>query len=216
MGTITTIEVQKRNKERANLYLDGEYAFSLSLVAAAQLRKGQMLTQTEIDALQHSDAITQAVDKAAHFLAYRPRSEQEVRRNLAQKKFPEAIIEAAIERLHELTYLNDEAFARFWMENRQQFKPRSPMALRHELRQKGVANHVIELVLADVDTEDAAYRAAQERVRRLKGLDRQTFRKKLGGFLQRRGFAYGMSNTVIQRLEEELVAEDPAYFPIAE
>jgi len=78
MATITTIEIQKRNKERANIYLDGEYAFSLSLIEAAKLHKGQTLTDAEITTLREADTITRAVDQAARFLAYRPRSIEEV------------------------------------------------------------------------------------------------------------------------------------------
>lgn len=212
MATITTIEIQKRNKQRANIYLDGDYSFSLSLIEAAKLRKGQTLTSAEIDALREADAVTRAVDQAARFLAYRPRSTEEVRRNLTEKKFTIAVIDAALDRVETLGYLDDEAFARFWLENRQTFKPRSPRALRYELRQKGVTDSIIDAVLTDIDVQGAAYRAAQARIRRLKGLDRKTFRHKLGGFLQRRGFNYGISNAVIQQLERELVEEDPEYF----
>lgn len=212
MGTITTIEIQKRNKERANVYLDGDYAFSLSLIEAAQLRKGQTLTDAEVSRLREADAITRAVDQAARFLAYRPRSTEEVRRNLTAKQFTPSVIDPALDRLESLGYLDDEAFARFWLENRQTFKPRSPRALRYELRQKGVAGSIIDAVLADMDVQEAAYRAAQERIRRLKGLDRKVFRQKLGGFLQRRGFSYGDSHAVIQQLESELVEEDPGFF----
>jgi regulatory protein len=212
MGTITTIEIQKRNKERANIYLDGDYAFSLSLIEAAQLRKGQTLTDVEVNRLRETDAITRAVDQAARFLAYRPRSTEEVRRNLTAKKFIPAVIDPALDRLRSLGYLDDEAFARFWLDNRQTFKPRSPRALRYELRQKGVADSIIDAVLADMDVQETAYQAAQERIRRLKGLDRKAFRQKLGGFLQRRGFSYGVSHAVIQQLESELVEEDPEYF----
>ncbi|MCI0353322.1 MAG: hypothetical protein L0Z53_28210, partial [Acidobacteriales bacterium] len=81
MRVITALEVQKKNKERVSVYLDGEYAFSLSLVEAARLRKGQALAEDDIHALQGQDEIGKAVDRAARFLAYRPRSVQEVRRN---------------------------------------------------------------------------------------------------------------------------------------
>ena len=212
MATITIIEVQKRNKERANIYLDGEYAFSLTLIEAAKLRKGQTLSEAEIGALQAADQTTRAIDQAVRFLAYRPRSIAEVRQNLTQKKFPEPAIESAIARLEELGYLDNMAFARYWLENRQTFKPRGPMALRYELRQKGVADAIIDIVLDDVDIYDAAYRAAQDKARRLRRLDRHAFRHKLGGFLQRRGFAYGLSKEVIQQLETELVEDDPAFF----
>ena len=212
MATITTIEAQKRNPKCANIYLDGEYAFSLTLIEAAKLHKGQTLTDAEIRALCEADQITRAIDQTARLLAYRPRSTEEVRQNLAKKKFSAAVIAAALARLQTLEYLDDTAFARYWLENRQTFKPRSPTALRYELRQKGVAEDIIDAVLSDIDVSAAAYQAALSKARRLRRLDRPTFRQKLGGFLQRRGFAYGVTLAVVQQVEQELVAEDPDFF----
>jgi regulatory protein len=73
-GIVTALEIQKRNKERVNIFIDGEYAFSLNLMDAARLRKGQVLSETEINALRGEDAVIQAVDSASHFLGFRPRS----------------------------------------------------------------------------------------------------------------------------------------------
>lgn len=211
-GIVTALEVQKRNKERANVFIDGEYAFSLSLMEAAQLRKGQALTEVEIAALRDEDAVVQAVDSAAHFLGYRPRSTTEVRRNLTEKEFAAAVIDAAIERLTAMGYLNDETFARYWIQNRGEFKPLSQRALRQELRQKGVDNAVIDTVLEDVGEADLAYKAAISQTKRFKRLSRKEFHTKLANFLQRRGFAYRTARDVIQRLVDELEAEDPDYF----
>ena len=211
-GIITALEIQKRNKERVNIYLDNEYAFSLDVMQAALLRKGQALTEAEVTALQDDDAIGQAVDRAVRFLAYRPRSEQEVRRNLSDKDIPQAVIDAAVDRLHNLGYLDDRAFALFWIENRSTFKPLSPRALRYELRQKGIADTIITDLLADVDAYEAAYQAARKRLQRLRGTDRSTFRSKINTFLQSRGFTYDIIRDITQQLIEELESEDLAYF----
>jgi regulatory protein len=212
MGTITALEIQKRNKERVNVYLDGEYTFSLALIEAAKLRKGQPLTDAEIDALRGEDDVTRAVDYAANFLSYRPRSVAEVRRNLEKKDLPEAVIEQAIDRLQQLGYVDDVAFARYWLENRDTFKPRGPAALRYELRQKGVAEDIIGAALESLDPVDAARRAGEAKARRLRGLTREAFRNKLGSFLQRRGFRYETTRDVIHQIIDELVADDPDFF----
>ena len=212
MRTITALEIQKRNKERVNVYLDGEYAFSLALIEAAKLRKGQSLTDAEIDALCGEDDVTRSVDYAANFLSYRPRSVAEVRRNLEKKDLPEAIIEQAIDRLQQLGYVDDVAFARYWLENRDTFKPRGPAALRYELRQKGVAEDIIGAALESLDPFDAARRAGEAKARRLRGLTREAFRNKLGSFLQRRGFRYETTRDVIHQIIDELVADDPDFF----
>lgn len=209
---ITALEIQKRNKERVNVYLDGEYAFSLNVIKAAALRKGQELTEAEIAALQGEDSVGQAVDSAARFLAYRPRSTAEVRRNLFEKGMPDAVIDQAVERLEQMGYLNDHAFAKFWMENRQNFKPLSQRALRYELRQKGVSDDIIDGVLGGLEDEKAAYNAAQSQVRRLRNTTPENFRVRLGVFLQRRGFSHHTVHDVINRLIEEIRTEDETYF----
>lgn len=204
--TITLIEVQKRNKERANIYLDDEYAFSVGLMEAAKLRKGQTLSDQEVAAMQGEDAVAKAVDSAARFLSYRPRSVDEVRRNLTGKSIDAPVVDAALERLTAMGYLDDAAFARFWVQNRTAFKPLGPGALRYELRRKGISDDDIEAVLEDVDPEAAAYQAAQSQLRRLRAArpDAKTFRTKLSSFLQRRGFNYGVINEVVRRLWDEL------------
>jgi regulatory protein len=208
-GTITALEVQKRNKERVNVYLDGEYAFSLVMIEAARLRKGQTLSAEEIASLQARDAVEHNVDRAVRFLSYRPRSISEIRRNLAQKDVPDSVIDEVIMRLENLGYVDDLAFARFWVENRDEFKPRGPLALRQELRQKGIANKLIEQVLADVDFFDAAYRAAHKKIPRWRGLNRLTFKQKLYPYLARQGFQSGTIQDVIDRLLEELDLPEP-------
>lgn len=208
MGVITALEVQKRNKKRVNVYLDDEYVFSLSLDEAARLHKGQVLSEADIEKLRDQDEVSRAFDRAARFLSYRPRSTHEVRQNLLQKSVPPAAIDAALERLSALGYLDDRAFAEFWVRERNAFKPLSPKALRFELRKKGVPDSIVNEVLTEVDAEETAYNAALSQSRRLRGSDRRTFRDKLYAFLQRRGFSYSTARTIIRRLTEELNAEE--------
>ena len=201
-GTITALVVQKRNKERVNVYLDGEFAFGLAMIEALKLHKGQKLSDEEITQLQALDEIEKAHERALNYLSYRPRSVDEVRQNLS-KKYPESAVEIVIERLERTGLLNDQAFARFWVENRDQFKPRSERALRYELRQKGVSDADIDLALETLDESDAARRAAEEQVRRYRQADEGTFRKRLSSFLARRGFSYGIIRDVVDQLWDE-------------
>ena len=212
MGMITALEVQKRNKKRVNVFIDDAYAFSASLDEAARLHKGQILSDAEIDALVGEAAITVATESAARFLAVRPRSAHEVRENLARKEIPPPVIEAALERLTAFGYIDDRAFADLWVRDRMTFKPTSPRALRYELRQKGISAEVSDAVLAELDAEDAAYRAAQAQARRFRGVQRREFQQKVSAFLQRRGFAYGVARAALRRLIEEIDAENPEFF----
>ena len=211
-SVVTALEVQKRDKERVNVFIDGEFAFGLNLLDAARLRKGQVLSEAEIVALRDMDAVVQAVNTAAHFLSYRPRSTQEIRRNLKEKETPEAVIDAAIEKMAGMGYLDDAAFARYWVDNRSQFKPLSHRALRQELRQKGLADAVIDEALGEQSEPDLAYKAAESQLRKLRNRTVKEFKTKINAFLQRRGFSYSTTQDVVRRLIEALETDDPDYF----
>lgn len=198
-GTITGLVAQKRNKERVNVYIDDEFAFGLAMIEALKLKKGQHLTDADIARLKALDEIEKAHERALNYLSYRPRSRSEVQQNLSEK-YPDATVEAVIERLERAGLINDEEFARFWVENRDRFKPRSERALRYELRQKGVSDREIDLALEELDEADAALRAAEDRLRRYRNADEDTFRKRLTDFLARRGFSYGIIRDVVDQL----------------
>jgi regulatory protein len=210
--TITALEVQKRNKERVNVYLDGEFAFGLPIIEAAHLHKGQVLAEEQIKALQAIDTLARALDQAVKLLSRRPYSTAEIRRNLESKQVPSTVIDEVLAKLAHLGYVDDQAFAEFWVENRERFRPRGPRALRYELRQKGIADKLIDAVLGEFDAHDAAYRAAQEKVRRLRRLTPEQFQTKLGAFLIRRGFAYDIVREVINQVIDELRENEPEFF----
>lgn len=212
MPVITALEFNQRDKERVKLYLDDEFVMSLPHLEAAKLSVGQPLSQQEIESLSAAGDEQRAFDRALRFLSYRPRSAEEVRRNLAKHKAPDSLIARVLARLQDLGYVDDREFAKFWLENRARFKPMGPRALRYELRAKGVADDIIETLLIDTDVADAAYRAAAGRAYRIRRTTRQAFRQKLSGWLRRRGFETETIRDVVLRLEGEYEETDSGYF----
>lgn len=209
MPQVTAIKAQRRRRDRANIYLDGEYAFSLQKIVAAQLTLGQNVSAQEIAKLQAQDVAERAYERTLRYLTYRPRSVQEVERYLEGKKVEPDVIAQVIQRLRRAHLLDDAAFAEFWVENREAFRPRSAWALRGELRQKGIAAEVIEDAIGDLDEEASALRAGEQAVRRYARLDRDTFFRRMMGYLQRRGFGYGVSRQVVEHYWDQLQAEAP-------
>jgi len=205
--TVTALVAQKRNRERASVFLDGEFDFGLSKMLAAELRVGQELTQQEIRNLQQRDVVEQAHDRALHYLSYRPRSEEEVVRYLRDKGVDDDAIESVLTRLRHAGLVNDQEFARFWVDNRETHRPRSRWALGVELRRKGVASDVIDSAVSSVNEDVSAMRAARKVLHRFANLDRDTFYRRLLGRLQRRGFDYGVSRKVVDALWSEIHPE---------
>ena len=198
MAKITALASQKRNKERVNIHLDGEYAFALTLATASKLYIGQEITPEKQNELLTGDVFETAKQSAYHFISYRPRSKAEVRKNLRGKGYDDAVVEAVIERLTELEMLDDWAFARYWIEQRESFKPRSQMALRQELFQKGIRSNIIDETVTEIDEMSSARRATANLANRWAHLPRQEFAVKIGGYLKRRGFNYEIISDVVQ------------------
>lgn len=211
MNTITAIEVQKGRKGRVNVFLDGSFAFSFSLPLAAEvgLRPGQTLSHTELEQLKGTDQVHCALEKALKYLSPRPRSEAEIKSRLRRNGFDGDTIQQVLTRLKEQGLVNDAAFAQFWLENRENFRPRSRQLLGLELKQKGIETETIAQTIAEVDDEHSAYHAAQRKARTLTGLDRHSFRKRLGTFLRRRGFSFELINHTIDQVWQEHVKSQP-------
>lgn len=209
---ITAIEPQTHNAERFNLYVDGH--FLLGVNSAIVLQMGlyveQELLPEQLEQLQSAELEQQAVDRALNYLSFRPRSREEVRRYLRRKETPPDIIEAALARLDRLDFVNDRAFASFWIETREQFNPRGAHALKNELRMKGVEREVVEELVDDEQDEERALRAGRKKALSLiniPGMDYATFRNRLGSFLQRRGFGYEVSTRTVRILWKDLRPE---------
>jgi regulatory protein len=201
---ITALQAQTKNHNRINVFLDGQFAFGLSRIVAAWLQIGQSLTDEKIASLIAEDVREIAYQRALKFLEVRPRSISELRQRLIKYKTPPNLIDETLLRLQNNRLVNDENFAQTWVENRAAFKPRSRRALSIELRQKGIPGEIIDQTLENVDDGELVYQAALKHGRKLSELDWLEFRKKLLGFLARRGFNYELSAIAASRVWKEL------------
>ena len=201
MPKVTALKMQARNKNRVNVYLDGEYAFGLVKIEAARLKIGQVLSEADIERLKQADGLESAYEKALNFLSYRPRSEAEMRRYLKKKQMPEEQQEVVVARLRRAGLVDDPTFAEQWVENRAAFKPKGKRALKAELRAKGVPAKDIEAALVGVDETAAARQSAAARAPRLirQKLSKMDFKRRLGEYLARRGFDYETITGAVER-----------------
>jgi regulatory protein len=203
-GRITALKVQKRNPNRVNVYLDGEFAFGLERVNAAWLRIGQALSQERIAELQAADAQETALQKALRLLSYRERSEAEIRKNLLEHNVSAETADQVIEKLRLSGLADDSRFAHSWAENRQEFRPRSRRAIAYELRRKGIQDEDIQQAVQALDDEALALQAARKQARRWQTLEWAEFRQKMYAFLARRGFAYEAASNAATRAWAEI------------
>lgn len=180
-------------------------------VALCGVHKGDAATTELFDRLAAIDARHRCYDAALNLLSYRPRAEGELRDRLRRRAFPAEAIDAAVERLQRAGLLDDAAFARAWIESRSSSAGRGRRALAGELRSKGVAGAAAEQALSDFDDDARAVEAARPRAGKLAALPYTDFRKRLGGFLVRRGFGYGAAEAAVRAVWAELnESEDDA------
>ena len=205
MRKITALRIGKGWEKRVNIFLDGKFAFSLEaeVVAKEGLRLDQVLSTDQVEALTGSDHLRPCLNVAVHYLSYQPRSESELRQKLCQRGFNSNAQETVITKLKEQGLVDDMAFAQFWKDNRESFSPRSRWLTRLELRRKGITDDIIEQVVEAIDNDDSAYRAALSKAGRLSRSDYQSFRRRLGEYLRRRGFSYEVINHTTERLWQD-------------
>jgi regulatory protein len=197
-GKITALKTQKKNRDRVSVYLDDRFAFGVPAIVAARLAPGQFLSDAEIASIREQGDIETAYHKVLDYLSYRPRSRAEVVTYLQKRGLAERQIEEIAERLERAGLLDDVAFAQFWVENRERFRPKGLRALRYELRNKGVSYEIIEQALAAVDVSASAYRSAAKKARQVEHLDQRAFHRKIVEYLARRGFDYEVAREVAE------------------
>lgn len=203
---ITALKLQKSNSKRISVFIDGLFAFSISRIEGAWLRVGQRISEKEIDDLIEKDSKEKAFQSALHFLSFRNRSEYEIRMNLSGKGFDEKETEEVIDNLKVRGYLNEEIFAREWIENRATSKPRGRRLLIYELKQKKVNNEKINQALESLPDEiTLALKAVRKAIHRFENLEYDVFIQKVNGYLIRRGFDFEVIREARKILWEETV-----------
>jgi regulatory protein len=201
---ITALTAQKRDRNRINVYLDGEFAFGLTRIVGAWLQVGQELSVEKISALQSEDSLEIAYQKAIRYLSYRARSTQEVQRYLAKQNVLAETAQQVVERLQRNRMIDDERLAQDWVDNRSDSRPRGRRALVFEMKHKGIPEQAIHQALTGWDEEEMAFQAARKHARKLKNLEWIDFRQKMLAHLGRRGFSYETAAPAASRIWKEI------------
>ncbi|MDE3058252.1 MAG: RecX family transcriptional regulator [Bacteroidota bacterium] len=207
---ITKIERQKNNASRRSVFMDGEYAFGVSLDSLVRLSlyEGRELSKTESELLQQSARDDDAKRSAMHYLSRRPRTEKEITDYLAKKKFDEQTTRRALAALNDLHLLDDSEFTRMFCRDKIQRKPVGERILRSALLRKGVSKEIINTVMPEFFSHDAerelALHAGKKQYTKLlrsrSHLEKMQLKNRLFNFLLRRGFGFDTAQYVLRQL----------------
>jgi regulatory protein len=207
---ITALQPHARNPERVHVHVDGQPRLTLSaeLVLTLGVRLGDEVDEARLEELERRDQPWRAREAALSLLSYRARSADELRRRLARKGFDAEVVDACVETLGSVGVVDDAAFAETFVRDRVRLRPQGARRIRQELRAKGVDADTASAAIDEVmEVEDASEldlaRAAAARWKPRPGEERDRARRRLHGFLARRGFGGDAVRTVLaEKLDE--------------
>lgn len=210
MGKITSIEEQKGNKKRFNVYIDGDFAFKVheDVVVWHKLAVGKELSDTFIDEVILAEEQSKANNHALKLLGYRAQSEYEIRNKLSQKGYESNTIEGTILYLKRNGLIDDYAFAKSLVNDELNIKLSGYRLIKQKLLQKGISKEICQRILEEtIDEEDALSACIMLAEKKLNTICRNDDKadkiRKVGAFLQRKGYSYDMVQQAINRLFSE-------------
>ncbi|SKC38477.1 RecX family transcriptional regulator [Maledivibacter halophilus] len=201
---ITKLETQKRNKNRISIYIDNKYALGVhkDIVYKLNLEKGKILDKDFIEKIVKAEEQKKANEYAIKFLSYRPRSEKEIKDRMTKKEYEDEVINNTLEWLKKYDLVNDRDFVEEYVKSKASKYGRS--RIRLELRRKGLDDNIVDDVLNSEYEHEKEYEIALEQAKRkikvYKGESPQAIYRKLGGYLQRRGFSYDIVLKILKEI----------------
>lgn len=204
MPTITDIQIQKRNKSRANIYLDGEFAFALEMLTVMKLglKIGKDVDVDTIKTAVFDSETSVAFGKAVDYLARAMKTTKQVRDYLTKKGYSVDVTNCVIEKLQGYKYLDDQAYARMYVEQSKTHK--GERRIKQELLNKGIShNDVDDHVQVDADDQLTSATSLAQKYLKNKQRDVKTMQK-LQRFLLYRGFDFDVVNTVIRAFKTDV------------
>lgn len=200
MPIITSIKLQK-NQKRVNIYLDNSFGFGLDLenFMKLQLKVNQELTEEEKNEIIKKGELQKSFDKTLRFAMTRPRSLKEVKDYFRRKEIDNSLHQNILDRLTKLELLDDQKFAKWWVEQRLEFKHKSKRDITFELRQKGIDTNIIKNVLDDseIDELKIAKELISKKEYKWKRYEESERKQKITQYLAGKGFSWDVISRIL-------------------
>lgn len=204
---ITKIEFQKKNKDRLNIYVDNAFAFGLSIDVFIKhnLKKDQEVDNEYIEGILLEEENNSAINHGLKYLSFRQRSVKEMNNHLKKKGYDDSIINRTIDYLLEKNYLDDYKFAESFIKDKTYLNKYGTNKIRYDLLNKGVPKEIISKTLKYNSHEEYenALELANKKIQSYKNQDRNSIYRKLGSFLQRKGYRYEIVSKVLKDVLNE-------------
>ena len=202
---LTDIQIDKEVPSRRILYLDGAYFNSVDAgcIPKLGLRVGLEIEPKVLQKLIQADEGIRSKNCALELLSCQSYSKSQMVYQLGQRGFGREAIEITLEDLEQLGHIKDEQFAKKWVDRRQRSKPKGKRMLEHELANQNIDKATVDRVISGIDDAgeaNIALQLAQKQAKRYQSLPLEVAKRRLHGFLLRRGFGYETIQSVIERV----------------
>lgn len=213
MHTITQIAKARKGSKRYHIFVDGQKFLSVheDVLVKFNLYKGMVVKPEQLVEWTRADELAKVRRAVYRYLGYRARSVHEVRTYLAQQGWDAAICEEVIQECVQQGYLNDQTFAKTWVEERGKQKGFGKLRLKHELARKGIAADDIETALQHIDEEEErqkAFELAERRYLRIQALPWPTIERRIGQYLLHKGYSTEIAYSVLAELRTQKKDEE--------
>jgi len=205
MAVITKIEVQKRNNERVNIYLDGEYAFSISmeLVYKEGLKSKMEIDIDRLRDIADKEGYLKCKSTALKIIEKSYKTEKEMRDKLKQKEYTDNQVEKTIEFLREYNFINDESYVNAYVNDK--ISSRGRQKIKYDLIRKGIDSNLIDEKLSNIDSDDeknTAFNLAKKKYNTIKKSESDSYKLsgKLYRFLMSKGYNYEIIKDVVRKV----------------
>jgi len=187
---VTAIKQQQKRADRFSIFVDNKFAFSLSEsgLLESKLTLGKELDNQELSELKQAAVADKIYGKVLYYLSFRPRSQWEISTYLAKNNTPTPLAEKILNKLSKKSLIDDESFAKSWIENRSLLKPISTRRLIYELRSKHIDSELISKILSEEEHDDSSALALAIEKKRRQVRYHDDF--KLMQYLARQGYKY--------------------------
>jgi len=205
---IRSVKQDRKSRKLYHLFEDAEEPFLTvheDIFIRFRMMKGQTLSKQQLVQIAKEDSQYRAYITAIAYLGTKPRTSKQIKQYLTRKELEQEYIEYAVKRLSEEGLVDDEGYARDFAAGRLRSNLKGRMLINQELRQRGVSKQAAADAIAELTHEEeleAALTAGQKKWRTLKGeaIDRK---RKLTGYLLRRGFPSPIVREVLRELQQE-------------
>ncbi|MBS6600933.1 MAG: recombination regulator RecX [Clostridium sp.] len=210
MGSITEISVQKKNKNRCNIYIDNIFAFGVSneLIYKENLKVGMIIDEEKLKKIAYEENLINCKETALKIIERSYKTKKEMEKRLLEKGYNLEEINETLKFLERYNFINDESYTKAFIKNKT--KTQGKQKIKYALKNKGVSEEIIEEELSNLDMKKEKEKANILALKKYNILikrenDKYKIKEKIIRFLISRGYNYEVAKDAVKEMLESIM-----------